>query len=103
MKPCGPGLLFVGSFLITVSISVLVLACSSFLFHLGLVLEDCTFLFFFLFGLFPISWAASAAHGGSHAGGQIGAIATDLHQSHSSAGSELRLQPTPQLTATTDP
>ena len=33
----------------------------------------------------------------------IGAVATDLHQSHSTAGSELSLQPIPQLTATLDP
>ena len=30
-------------------------------------------------------------------------VATDLHHSHSSAGSELHLQPIPQLTATPDP
>ena len=30
-------------------------------------------------------------------------IATDLHHSHSSTGSELHLQPIPQLTATPDP
>uniref|UniRef100_A0A8D1AQZ7 Transmembrane protein 230 n=1 Tax=Sus scrofa TaxID=9823 RepID=A0A8D1AQZ7_PIG len=34
--------------------------------------------------------------------GRIGAVATGLHQSHSNAGSEPRLQPTPQLTATPD-
>ena len=38
-----------------------------------------------------------------HARGQIGAIATGLRQSHSNTGSEPRLQPTPQLTATPDP
>ena len=31
------------------------------------------------------------------------AVAISLHQRHSNAGSELRLQPTPQLTATPDP
>ena len=40
------------------------------------------------------------AHGGSQARGLIGAVATGLRQSHSNAGSEPRLQPTPQLTAT---
>ena len=35
--------------------------------------------------------------------GQIGAVATCLRQSHSNAGSNLCLQPTPQLTATPDP
>ena len=34
--------------------------------------------------------------------GRIGAIAAGLCQSHSGAGSEPRLQPTPQLTATLD-
>ena len=49
-----------------------------------------------------ISWAAPAAYGGSQARGRIGAVATGLHQSHSNAGSEPCLQPTPQLTATPD-
>ena len=57
----------------------------------------------FFFGLFAISWAAPAAYGGSQARGRIRAVATGLHQSHSKAGSEPRLQPTPQLTATPDP
>ena len=57
-------------------------------------------LFFFVFCLFvvvvvvvvvAISWAAPAAYGGSQARGQIGAVATSLHQSHSNAGSEPRL------------
>ena len=65
--------------------------------------------FFFVFCLFvvvvvivAISWAAPAAYGGSQARGRIGAVATGLRQSHSNAGSEPRLQPTPQLTATPD-
>ena len=41
-------------------------------------------------------------YGGSQARGQIRAIAADLRQSHSKAGSELHLQPTPQLTAMPD-
>ena len=49
-----------------------------------------------------ISWAAPAAYGGSQARGRIGAVATSLRQSHSNVGSEPRLQPTPQLTATPD-
>jgi len=49
-----------------------------------------------------ISWAAPAAYGGSQARGRIRAVATGLRQSHSNAGSEPRLQPTPQLTATPD-
>ena len=56
----------------------------------------------FLFCLFAISWAAVAAYGDSQASGRIGAVATGLHQSHSNAGSEPRLQPTPQLMATLD-
>ena len=60
------------------------------------------FLFFLFFGLFAISWAVPAAYGGSQARGRIGAIAAGLHQSHSNSGSELHLQPTPQLTATLD-
>ena len=35
--------------------------------------------------------------------GLIRAVATRLRQSHSNMGSESRLQPTPQLTATSDP
>ena len=55
------------------------------------------------FCLFVISWAAPVAYGGSQARGQIGAVAAGLHQGHSKAGSEPRLQPTPQLTTTLDP
>ena len=57
----------------------------------------------FVFGLFAISRAASAAYGGSQARGLIGAVAAGLHQSHSNVGSELRLRPTPQVAATPDP
>jgi len=67
------------------------------------------FFFFFLSFVFSvvvvivaISWAAPSAYGGSQARGLIGAVATCLRQSHSNAGSEPRLQPTPQLTATPD-
>ena len=49
-----------------------------------------------------ISWAAPAAYGGSQTRGRIGAVATGLRQSHSNVGSEPRLQPTPQPTATPD-
>ena len=58
--------------------------------------------FFFFLVFFAMSWAAPVAYGGSWARGQIGAVATGLHQSHSNAGSEPRLQPTPQLMATPD-
>ena len=66
-----------------------------------LILEN-VFEMFVLF-CFAISWAAPEAYGGSQAGGQIGAVATSLRQSHCNAGSEPRLRPTPQLTAVPDP
>ena len=53
--------------------------------------------------LFVCFRAPPAAHGGSQARGQIGAAPASLCQSHSNAGSEPRLRPTPQLTATPDP
>ena len=43
------------------------------------------------------------AYGGAQARGRIGAVAADLRQSHSKAGFEPRLQPTPQLMAMPDP
>ena len=49
------------------------------------------------------SKAAPTAHGGSQARGPTGAEAASLHHSHSNAGSEPCLQPTPQLTAMMDP
>ena len=58
------------------------------------------FLFFF-FVFLPFLGPLPAAYGGSQARGQIRAVAAGLH--HSNAGSELRLQPTPQLTATPYP
>jgi len=69
---------------------------------LGLLYFIYLFIYLF-FCLFAISWAAPAAYGDSQARGRIGAVATGLRQSHSNAGSEPRLQPTPQLTATPDP
>jgi len=59
--------------------------------------------FFLFFWSFCLLRAAPAAYGGSQARGLIGAIATGLCQSHSNAGSEVSLPPTPQLTATLDP
>ena len=58
------------------------------------------FLFVCLFCLFG---ATPMAYGGSQSRGRIGAVAASLHQSHSEARSELRLQPTPQVMATPDP
>ena len=60
----------------------------------------CLRAFFLGGGLFR---AAPEACGGSQARGPIGAVATSLCQSQSNARSELRLQPTPQLTAMPDP
>ena len=61
--------------------------------------HDATDAFFFFFCLFAFSTAAPTAYGGSQARGLMGAIAAGLHQSHSNAGSEQRMRPTPQLTA----
>ena len=44
MKPSGPGLLFAGRFLVTVSISMLVMGLLDFLFLPGSVLETYAFL-----------------------------------------------------------
>ena len=57
-------------------------------------------LFIYLFSLFR---ATPAAYRGSQARGLIGVEAAGLCQSHSNAGSELCLRPTPQLPATPDP
>ena len=59
-------------------------------------------IFFFFFGFLLFLWAALMAYGGSQARGPIGAVATGLRQSHSNAGSQPCLQPTPQLMATPD-
>ena len=53
--------------------------------------------------VFCLFRAAHTAHRGSQARRQIAAVAAGLHQSHSNAGSEPRLWPTPQFTATPDP
>ena len=60
------------------------------------------FYYYYFFVFLPFLWAAPAAYGGSQARGRNGAVATGLRLSHSNAGSELRLQPTPQFTATPD-
>lgn len=57
---------------------------------------------FFLWSCF--FGATLVAYGGSsQARGQIGAVASGLHHSHSHMGSEPHLRPTPQLTVMTDP
>jgi len=58
---------------------------------------------FIYFCLFAFSSAAPTAYGGSQGRGLIRTVATSLSQSHSNAGSEPRLQSTPQLTVTPDP
>ena len=58
---------------------------------------------FFFFCLFAFSRAASVAYGGSQARSPVRAVAASLLQSHSNAGSEPHLQPTPQLMVTLDP
>ena len=60
------------------------------------------FVCLFLFFLFAFSRATPAAYGGSQTRGLIGAVATGLDHSHSNAGSEPCLQPTPQLMAMPD-
>ena len=66
-----------------------------------LIIKTAVILFIYLFVSFPR--AAPAAYGGSQARGLIRAVAAGLCQSHSNAGSEQHLQPTPQLTAMPDP
>ena len=61
------------------------------------------FIYFCLFFFFLFLLATPVAYGGSQARGRIGAVDTSLRPSHSNAGSEPRLQPTPQLTAIPDP
>ena len=71
--------------------------------HVVLVIFYFYFFNLFLFLAFLLFlWAAPAAYGGSPARGLIGAVAASLRQSHSNAGSEPCLQPTPQLMATPD-
>ena len=62
------------------------------------------FLFFFFFLFFYIFRATPVAYS-SQANGRIGVTAVSLHHSHSNTGSDIRLQPTPQLmaVATLDP
>ena len=59
--------------------------------------------YYYFVWLFGFSGAAPSAYGGSQARGRIRDVATGLRQSHSNAGSEPHLQPTPQLKATPDP
>ena len=56
-----------------------------------------------LTGLFFFFRATPEVYGDSQARGPIGATAASLRYSHSNAGSEPRLRPTPQVMATPDP
>ena len=58
------------------------------------------YLLIYLFLLFRV---APMAYGSSQARGRFGAMAAGLCHCHSSARSKPRLQPTVQLTATSDP
>ena len=71
------------------------------MFKFYLFIYSFIYLFILVF-FFAISWATPAAYGGSQARGRIRTVATGLRRSHSNAGSEPCLQPTPQLTATPD-
>ena len=53
--------------------------------------------FFFFFWSFCLFRAAPTAYGGSQDRGPIGAVAAGLRHGHGNPGSELCLQPTPQL------
>ena len=58
---------------------------------------------FFFYWLFAFSRASPMAYGDSHDRGLIRAVATGLRQSYNNTGSELHLQPRPQLMAKQDP
>ena len=62
-----------------------------------------TFISLLFFCLFAFSRAAPVAYGGSQARSRIGTVVAGLRQSHSNAGSDQCLQPTPQLISTPDP
>ena len=53
--------------------------------------------------VFCLFRAAPATYGGSQARGRMGDVDASLLHSHGVAGSELHLQPTPQLMAMLDP
>ena len=61
-----------------------------------------TVFFIYLFICFGLFRAEPVAYGGSQARGGIGFVASCLRHSHSNAGSEPHLQPTPQLMAMPD-
>ena len=62
----------------------------------------CAYICLILF-IYCLCGVTCAAYGSFQARGQIGALATGLHRSHSNTKSEPCLRPTPQFTATLDP
>ena len=70
---------------------------------LFLLLEICIFSFLFPFCLFVLLGPHPQHMEVPRLGVQSEPVATGLHHSHSNAGSELRLRPTLQLTATPEP
>ena len=80
--------LSISTYVICANYFAIVSNCISLLFRMS------SFLFFvFCFCLFR---ATPAVYGGSQARVQMRAVADNLHQSHSNAGSKPRLRPTPQ-------
>ena len=77
--------------------NILTISYSKLAFHLGA--PNARGLDFFLFLLGPRLWHMEVPR----LGVRIRATAVGLHHSHSNAGSEPPLPPTPQLTATLDP
>ena len=59
--------------------------------------------FCFCFAILSFFRADLTAYGGSQARGPIRVLAAGLHHSRSNEGSEPRLRPIPQFTATPDP
>ena len=64
-------------------------------------IKTIVFFFFFFFFFCPFR-AVPAIYGNSQDGSQIRAVDAGLH-SHTNCGSQLSLQPSPQLTASLDP
>ena len=65
--------------------------------------QELSFIYLFIYCLFPFLGPLLLHMEVPRPRGQIGAIAAGLRQSHSNEGSEPCLQPTPQLRATPDP
>ena len=99
-RECEPHFLLRSSVLISDSRCLLEL-CTYFS-PLGFLMLS-LYLFIFYFFIFCPFRVTPVAYGGSQTRDRIGAVAAGPHHSHSNARSELRLRPTPQLTATPDP